>query len=279
MIEDAHRPRRVLRKLSGHAHNLSALPHVVLQVAGSALCGRHTEFSKSISGITRTEASTRARTYARTDKSRHSTAKREKTKTSTRTRSKTIDLKLARGAKRRAPHQTLLVIWARRMRSLAKCSSRSNLSSAGGGGSLMIGGNTAADSCGSGRSKAGGISVRGSCLTPSSENASTVSGIIFVSKPNRESLKSFVKFFGKLSDSCRNVAGDGHMRYFVCPSSCFGCSLGAAPLLASEYGVDALESSLRVCRIRHPLTSLGVLARSRAIRSTYRRRIVGYHEP
>lgn len=73
----------------------------------------------------------------------------------------------------------------------------------------MIGGKTAADSCGSGRSNAGGISVRGSCLTPSSENASTVSGIIFVSNPNRESLKSLVKFFGKLSDSCRQMDTGG----------------------------------------------------------------------
>lgn len=88
------------------------------------------------------------------------------------------------------------------MRSLAKCSSRSNLSSAGGGGSLMIGGKTAADSWGRGHSNAGGMSVRGSCFTPRRENASTVSGIILVSNPKRESLKSFVKFFGRLSDSC-----------------------------------------------------------------------------
>lgn len=65
-----------------------------------------------------------------------------------------------------------------------------------------MGGNTAADSWGKGVSKAGGMRVKGSCFTPNAAKASTVSGIILVSNPNRESLKSFVKFFGRLSDSC-----------------------------------------------------------------------------
>ncbi len=63
----------------------------------------------------------------------------------------------------------------------AKCSSRSNCSRAGGGGSRRIGGKTAGLRGGKGHLNMGGINVRGSCLSPRALYNSIASGISMVS--------------------------------------------------------------------------------------------------
>jgi hypothetical protein len=66
---------------------------------------------------------------------------------------------------------------------------------------LRVGGKTAACKAGIGVSNYGGISVRGSCLTPIVLYNSRVSGIKSVSNLYNFSLNSVVKSFGNSSDS------------------------------------------------------------------------------
>lgn len=61
----------------------------------------------------------------------------------------------------------LLVSWANRSLSEANCSSKSKRSRLGGCGSRRQGGKTAGWSAGMGVSNCGGMSVSGSCFTPS----------------------------------------------------------------------------------------------------------------
>ena len=103
----------------------------------------------------------------------------------------------------RSPSPHLFVSCARRARSDANCSSRSNRSSAGGGGSLKAGGKTAGCSGGSGVSNCGGMSDSGSCFTPSASKSDTASGMARVSNLKSASSKSRMKSAGSGSLSCR----------------------------------------------------------------------------
>lgn len=99
----------------------------------------------------------------------------------------------------------LFVNYARRIFSDANWSSKSNNSSGGTGNSLRFGGNTAGTRSGSGASNYGGIKVSGSCFTPMSANAATVSGIMSTSNLKSSLSNMSAKLIGTSSLVCKQL--------------------------------------------------------------------------